>query len=127
MFSNIPQQVEELHYAPSPVSKGSRNWSVLLNNIIVPERIFIVFQSDDNKNKVNGNPFYYENLGVSEISFNVLSTSENRYNQYRTSSFGTSDTIVRTSEEYAALDLNQRFRANAYVTDMILNANYLNQ
>ena len=49
--------------------------------------------------------FYYSNLGVKEISFNVLSTSENRYNQHRTSSFGTPTTIVTTSEAYDGLDL----------------------
>ena len=124
-FSNIPSQVVEMHYAPTPVAKGSRNWSVLLTNIIIPERIFIYFQTDANKNKVGGNPFYYDNLGVNEISFNVLSTSDNRYNQVRTSSFGTNDTIVRTSEEYSSLDLNKKYRANSFAADMILNANYL--
>ena len=124
-FCNIPTQVVEVHNAPTPLAKGIRYWSVLLNNIIVPEKIFIYFQSDANKNKVNGNPFYYENLGVREITLNVLSSSENRYNQRRTSSFGTAETIVRTSEEYQALDLNQKFRANAFAADMILNANFL--
>ena len=124
-FCNIPTQVVEVHNAPTPLTKGNRSWSVLLNNIIVPERIYIFFQSDANKNKVNGNPFYYENLGVSEISLNVLSTSENRYNQRRTSSLGNAETIVRTSEEYQALDLNKKYRANAFAADMILNANFL--
>ena len=124
-FSNIPYQVTEAHYPSSPLKKGSRNWSVLLNNIIVPERIYIYFQTDANKNKVPGNPFYYSNLGVKEISFNVLSTSENRYNQHRTSSFGTPDTIVTTSEAYALLDLNKKYRSNAHSSDLILNANYL--
>ena len=124
-FCNIPTQVVEVHNAPTPLTKGIRYWSVLLNNIIVPERIYVYFQSDANKNKVNGNPFYYENLGVNEITLNVLSTSENRYNQRRTSSLGTPDTIVRTSEQYQALDLNKRFRANAFAADMILNSNFL--
>ena len=124
-FSNIPYQVTEAHYPSSPLTKGSRNWSVLLNNIIVPERIYIYFQTDANKNKVPGNPFYYSNLGVKEISFNVLSTSENRFNQHRTSSFGTTETIVRTSEEYTRLNLNEKYRSNAHSTDLILNANYL--
>ena len=124
-FCNIPSQVVEIFNAPNPITKGSRNYSVLINNIIVPERMFIIFQTDSNKNKVGGNPLYYENLGVSEISFHVLSTSDNRFNQIRTTSFGTADTIVRTTEEYAALDLNKKYRANAYAADMILNANYL--
>ena len=124
-FSNIPSQVVELHYAPNQLAKGSRDWSVLLNNIIIPERVFIYFQTDANKNRIDGNSFYYENLGVREMSFNVLSTSENRFNQHRMSSFGTRETIVRSSEEYDALDLNEKYRANAHATDMILNANYL--
>ena len=56
-FCNIPSQVVEVHNAPTPLTKGSRYWSVLLNNIIVPERIYIFFQTDANKNKVTGNPF----------------------------------------------------------------------
>ena len=109
-FSNIPYQVVEAHYPSTPLKQGSRNWSVLLNNIIVPERIFIYFLTDDNKNKVDGNSFYYSNLGVKEISFNVLSTSDNRFNQHRFSSFGATPTIVRTSEQYATLSPNQSTR-----------------
>ena len=124
-FSNIPHQVVEAHYPSTPLKQGSRNWSVLLNNIIVPERIFIYFLTDANKNTVNGNSFYYSNLGVKEISFNVLSTSDNRFNQRRTSSFGTTPTIVRTSEAYGHLDPNQKYRANAHAMDMILNPNQL--
>ena len=124
-FSNIPSQVVELHYAPNTLTKGSRDWSVLLNNIIIPERVFIIFQTDANKNRIKGNSFYYDNLGVKEMSFHVLSTSENRFNQHRMSSFGTQGTIVKSSEEYAALDLNEKYRANAHATDLILNANYL--
>ena len=124
-FSNIPQQVTEIYQIASPVPQNSYEWSTVLTNIIVPERLFIIFQTEDNKNKIKGNPFHYSNVGVSEISFNVLSTSENRFNQHLTSCFGTDKTICSTSESYDVLTLNETYRANAYAADMILNPAHL--
>ena len=124
-FSNLPQQVTEIYQIASPVPNGSYEWSTVLTNIIVPEHMFIYFQTEDNKNKIKGNPFHYSNVGVSEISFNVLSTSENRFNQHRTSCFGTEKTICTTSNAYTALSLNETYRANAYAADMILNPAHL--
>ena len=124
-FSNIPQQIVELHQIAAPVNKNSRSWSVVLNNIIIPERLFIYFQSDSNRNKPDGNPFFYHNLGVSQISFNVLSTSLNRYNKERKTWFGTDDTICTKSEDYEALGLNEKFRADCYAADMILQPCHL--
>ena len=118
-ISNQSQQTVEIHKVTSPLQASYTSWSHMLFNIIVPERLYITFVSKQNKN--NGNPMFFQNLGVTKILFQVLSSSSNRYNQSRKSAFNIdNDCAVSTTAQYRALKLNEKFKADLFVNDMIL-------
>ena len=126
-ISNIPSTVIDYHFNPNPWPKNVNIWSMLIQNIVVPERIFIVFQTEKNRSSSKGNSFYYENMGLTEINFSVMSVSQNRYNQKRTSAFSKDEKlVVKSSEAYESLTENEKFYADLITKDIILKSNILN-
>lgn len=121
-WSNINQQSVEMHQVAAPVKKDSTNWSAILYNLIVPDRLFLVFRTLKNRNDSGGNPNFYSNLGVTELSFNMLNTVQNRFNQNRTTSYSRKgdDVVCTTSESYDALNVNKKYLADLYATDMLI-------
>ena len=64
---------------------------------------------------------FFQNLGVTQILFQVLSSSSNRYNQSRKSAFNIdNDCAVSTTAQYRGLKLNEKIKADLFVNDMIL-------
>ena len=126
VISNIPSTIVDYYFIPNPVPRNVKIWSLMLPNIIVPERLFFVFQSDFNRLQPKGNNFYFENMGISEIMFSVQNSSLNRFQQKRISAFANEKTVLRSSEEYARLTENERFNADLLTSDMILDQNILN-
>ena len=109
-ISNLNQQSVEMHQIASPLKADSTNWSTILYNIAVPERIFMVFVSKKNRNEPKANPDFYSNLGVTKLSFNVLSSGQNRFNQNRTTSFLHGEKVVCTkTSEYTNLNVNEKY------------------
>jgi hypothetical protein len=89
---------------------------------IVPDKIFLVFVSKENRTSPKGNPYFFSNIGITEIIFRVNNSSENRYNQERRSAFQPVDAeICRSTKEYNDLSSDsKRYQADLFANDMIL-------
>ena len=120
-ISNQSQQSVEIKKVANPLIQGNSSWSYTIQNVIVPERLFITFVCKDNRKAPNGNPMFYSNLGVTKLTFQLLSSTQNRYNQSRKTSFNTDGTnVVTTTAEYEKLSQKEKYKADLFVQDTIL-------
>ena len=119
-ISNQSQQSVEIKKVANPVLKSSTTWSYTMQNVIVPERLFITFVCEDNRKEPHGNSMFYSNLGVTKLTFQLLNSSQNRYNQSRKTSFNTGTNVVIDSADYEKLSQNEKYKADLFVQDTIL-------
>jgi hypothetical protein len=120
--SVLNQQSIQILNIANPIPKGSTTWSYHMQGKIVPDKIFFIFVSKENRTAAKGNPFFFSNLGITEIIFRVNNSSENRFNQIRKSAFQPVDTeVCRSTAEYNALSSdNKRYQADLFINDLIL-------
>ena len=120
-ISNQSQQSVEIKKVANPLQKGNTTWSYTMQNVIVPERLFITFVCENNRKQPHGNPMFYSNLGITKLTFQLLSSTQNRYNQSRKTSFNTDGTnVVIRSVDYENLSQNEKYKADLFVQDTIL-------
>ena len=120
--SCLNQQSIQILNIANPIPTGATTWSYHMAGKIVPDKLYLVFVSKRNKTSSKGNPYFFSNLGITEILFHVNNSSENRYNQERRSAFQPIDSeICRTTKEYRELSSNhKRYQADLFANDMML-------
>ena len=125
-IASTSHNIVDYHFLSNPIPTGTNSWTVTLLNQTVPDKYFLIFRTSKNALEPNGNPFFFNNPGLKQITMKMPECTLNRYNQTR-SSFWTQDeaVIVKSLAEYNALKLNKQRIADLASQDLILVPNAL--
>ena len=124
-LANLPHSVVDLNHLSNSIRENSNDFSFTLFNQIIADKYLFVFRNNKNLNDVEGNIFFFSNVLCKEIHFTVQGSSQNRYQQHRTSSWVSNDNIVRTIGEFNALDENKKRTSKFAMEDLIFKTNDL--
>ena len=125
-IASTSHNIIDYHFLSNPIPIGTNSWTVTLLNQTVPDKYFLIFRTSKNALEAGGNVFFFNNVGLKQITMRMPECTLNRYNQIR-SSFWAQDTdvIVKSLAKYKALSLNKQKIADLASQDLILIPNAL--
>lgn len=109
----------------NPIPKGRHNFSLQLLNQTIASKYFVLFHTELNRFNIKGDNFYFENVGLTQLSMRMSGSTLNRYNQIRSSAFAKKEIIKTNFKDFSALAFKDQCRVNKANKDLILDPNIL--